>query len=155
MAVRLWCLAPVVVAAVGCAGGSDQATVYPVRGKVVYDGKPAAGVKVYFNPAEGPRAPGVPANPSAVTGPDGTFSLTTLTDGDGAPEGNYQVILLWPAEGEEGGDVGGPDRLLGWYEASRSKLSVTVKPGDNDVPTIQVPAVKKPPGEMKGVPGKN
>jgi hypothetical protein len=33
-----------------------------------------------------------------VTGPDGSFTLSTYGDGDGAPQGGYQVVLLWPPE---------------------------------------------------------
>jgi hypothetical protein len=139
----------------GCDSGPDKVAVYPVRGQVLYDGKPAAGVQVFFYPTSAPAVPEIPANPHGVTGPDGRFTLTTFTDGDGAAPGGYQVILYWPAETAEDEEASKEDRLLGWYSAVHSKLTVDVKAGDNDLPRISLPARKGPPGKSEGVPGRN
>ena len=84
-------LLPVAVLVVcGCESEPGPVPVYPVSGQVLYAGKPAAGVHVYFNAAGGTPTP---VNPHAVTGPDGKFTLSTYADEDGAPEGSYQVLM--------------------------------------------------------------
>jgi hypothetical protein len=144
-------LAPV---AAGCGNEKGPVATYPVAGQVVYNGRPAAGVQVYFFPTSAPTVPAIPANPRGVTGADGRFTLTTYTAGDGAPEGGYQVILLWPAE-TSGEEETNTDRFLGWYDAVRSTLTAQVKPGDNALAPFNLPAVTRPPEEAAGVPGRN
>ena len=143
-------------AALGCDGTAERVTTYPVSGQVKYAGKPAAGVKVFLYPTSAPAVPEIPSNPHGVTGPDGQFTISTYGDGDGAPEGGYQVILLWPPEVPEGEEAGSEaDRLLGWYDAKHSTLTVQVKPGANTLPAFDLPARAKPAGESAGVPGRN
>ncbi|MGL4552294.1 MAG: hypothetical protein ACRC33_14035 [Gemmataceae bacterium] len=152
MKMRLCFLA---AALAGCAPPGPVA-VHPTAGTVTYDGKPAAGVRVFLVPTSAPSVPLVPQNPSAVTDAAGRFALTTYREGDGAAEGGYQVVLLWPqgkAEEEEEGSTG--DCLLGWYDAARTKLTAQIKAGSNELPPIKLPAVNGPPGKMKGIPGKN
>src|SRR6266545_189085 len=92
-------LVPVVALLAGCAERkSDALTPHPVTGKVTYDGKPAAGVKVTLIPTDAPMVPKIPQNPHAVTKADGTFALSTFAEGDGAPEGGYQLVLAWPVD---------------------------------------------------------
>src|SRR5262245_20039989 len=133
----------------GCDSKPEAVTTHPVSGQVMYDGKAAAGVKVFLLPTSAPMIPQIPANPHGVTGPDGTFKITTFKDEDGAAEGGYQVILLWPPEAKEGEEASEEDRLLGWYTAVYSKLSVHVKPGENRIPTYKLPYQKYPPQEAK------
>ena len=91
-----------------------------------------------------------------MTRADGTFTLTTYAAGDGAPEGGYQVLLLWPAEAKEGEEEPEPDRLLGWYDVARSKLTVRVRAGENDLPPFNLPPVLGPPEALQGgIPGRN
>src|SRR4051812_17785914 len=86
----------------GCSGPKTaDLTMHPVTGEVTYDGKPAAGVKVTLVPTDAPMVPKIPQNPHAVTRADGTFAVTTFTDGDGAAEGGYQLVLTWPADPAE------------------------------------------------------
>src|SRR4051794_35168375 len=137
----------------GC-GATGPIRCHPVSGQVTYDGKPAAGVRVYLMPTSAPMVPVIPANPHAVTGPDGRFKVSTYADGDGAPEGGYQVVMIWPAEsaGREEDEV---DRFMGWYDAAHSKLTAQVKEGSNELPAIRVPAISRPPQASQGVPGRN
>jgi hypothetical protein len=70
--------------------------VYPVSGKILYKGSPAAGAAVVFR-----RAGTSPAN--AATEPiirgivqaDGSFELTCGSLGQGAPAGEYDVLVEW------------------------------------------------------------
>ncbi len=139
--------------ALGC-GQANTTAVHPVSGEVVYNGKPAAGVQVFFMPATGANPNGLAANPYGVTGPDGRFTLTTVSDGDGAPEGSYQVVLLWPQETSEE-EESPPDRLFGWYNARHTKLTAKVEAGTNSLPPFKLPAVTGPPPVSEGIPGRN
>ena len=143
-------------AALGCGGAPEKIPTHPVSGQVKYAGKPAAGVKVFLYPTSAPVVPEIPTHPYGVTGSDGRFTLSTYGDGDGAPEGGYQVILLWPPETAEGEEAGADaDRLLGWYDVKHSALTVQVKPGENALPPFDLPARTTPAGESPGVPGRN
>lgn len=144
------------LALLALAGCGDAGTIrcHPVNGQVIYDGKPAAGVRVYLLPTSAPMVPEIPANPHGVTGPDGRFTLTTYKDGDGAPEGGYQVVLSWPVE-SPGSEENDTDRLMGWYDGVHSKESAQIKEGQNELPPIRIRAISKPPHASQGIPGRN
>jgi hypothetical protein len=81
---------------------SSQKRVYPVEGKVLCDGRPAAGATVRFHPTGANEKD--PLVPQAQVGADGTFRLTTFEFEDGAPAGHYAVSVLWglPSKGGDG-----------------------------------------------------
>jgi hypothetical protein len=138
-----------------CSSSPEPVAVHPVSGQVLYDGKPAAGVKVFLYPTSAPTVPTIPTNPYGVTGADGRFTLSTYGNGDGAAEGGYQVILFWPPEIQEDEEEPDTDRLLGWYTAVHSKLSVEIRPGPNTLEPFKLPARTKPPEAAEGIPGRN
>jgi hypothetical protein len=147
-------LAAVAAAAAGCEK-SDKVVTHPVTGQVYYDGKPAAGVQVFLFPVAAPMVPDIPANPHGTTGPDGRFAIGTFTETDGAAEGSYQVVLVWPEEVGEG-EESTTDRLLGWYTVARSKLTVQVPAGGIEIQPYKLPLMKTPPSETStGIPGRN
>jgi hypothetical protein len=120
-----------------CSGG-NRLPVYPVRGQVFYDGKPAARALVIFHPlADGPVKELRPAGHVAA---DGTFALTTYAEGDGAPAGDYAVTVDWrqptpPVDGAEPG----PSLIPARYNSpSSSGLTVTVSSGHNDLEPINL-----------------
>lgn len=145
----------VAVAASGCGkGGAGPVALHSVHGQVIYDEKPAAKVRVYLLTTN-PPTDGSPPTPHAVTSADGSFVISTYAEGDGAPEGKYQVVLIWKdgEPGEEGsGDV---DKLLGWYDPTRTTLMAEIKAGSNTLPPFKLKAITRPPGEIIGIPGKN
>ena len=90
------------LAAIGCGGGSSDAPeLAPVSGIVTMAGQPKGDLNVTFYPESGDR----PA--TGVTGPDGTFTLSTLNTGDGAPVGTNKVAITGAA-GEAMGESGPP-----------------------------------------------
>jgi hypothetical protein len=122
--------------ALGCVGCSGQAALHPVRGQVLQNERPAKGVVVTFHRQGDDPIRAV--RPVGLTGPDGTFTLTT-GDKEGAPAGEYRVTLIWPEEvapkGKKGFSTEPPDsrdRLNGAYaNADSSVLKVTIGPGEN------------------------
>jgi 5-hydroxyisourate hydrolase-like protein (transthyretin family) len=73
----------------------EQTGLPPNRtsGQVLVDGQPAAGVKITLLPVEGASE----ENPLAMgqTDEEGRFELSTYNAHDGAPAGEYNVVLTW------------------------------------------------------------
>ncbi|MGL4512062.1 MAG: hypothetical protein ACRCT8_03155 [Lacipirellulaceae bacterium] len=82
--------AGLVVATLGC--GDGKIARHPVRGKVTIAGKPVEGAMVYFCPVGGSDAL-QKERPVALTDAAGDFQLTTFVKGDGAPAGDYKVMI--------------------------------------------------------------
>jgi hypothetical protein len=77
------------LAAPGCGAGDGPhaPATLPVRGKVLYKGRPLAGGSVRFEPEDSGR------EAFGAIGPDGTFELTTFRNGDGAVSGVHRVAV--------------------------------------------------------------
>lgn len=75
-------------ACVGCSGNSDELPTGQVYGKVTYEGKPLPAGSVSFIP----DGPGKAA--AGEIQADGTFVLTTYSEGDGATIGNHKVMII-------------------------------------------------------------
>jgi hypothetical protein len=115
----------VVVLAVGlssCGGGGPD--LFPVRGTVLFDGQPADGASVAFQPVGGGPTP------SGIAGPDGTFTLHTHPHGAGAPAGEYTVVVTWYPPDARSQDKP-KNKLPAKYAGADSPLRATVKPGEN------------------------
>lgn len=118
-----------------CAG-NQRKPVYRVHGKVIVDGKPAAGATVFFYPME--PAPDAIA-PYGVTDADGSFALTTYTTFDGAPAGEYIITIRWPGPPKQSDQEQGPDRLQGRFDNPKtSPLRATVEKKANALLPFQV-----------------
>jgi hypothetical protein len=124
-----------VLACAGCGGNG----LYPVSGKVTYQGEPAAGAVVHFR-----RAGADPVNEHAVMGivqPDGSFALVCGHLGSGAPPGEYDVLIEWKrVTGQgKGGPQHGPDRLKGRYaDPRRPMLQAVVRAERNVLPQFEL-----------------
>jgi hypothetical protein len=108
----------------------------PVEGKLFIAGVPAGNANVYFYPCD----PGRQRIPVAITAPDGTFRLTTIRPGDGAPAGRYDVTVIWPDYSIPRDECADPlhDRLkLQYADRSKTELHAVVSPGKNEV-TLRV-----------------
>lgn len=78
-----------ILAASGC-GGGDQVDVYPVQGKVTFDGKPmAGGGSIAFLPTGGQKGKA----PGGTIDKDGTYVLSTYDQGDGSMTGEFRVVI--------------------------------------------------------------
>lgn len=80
------------LACCSCNKGPQRLPVHPVRGKVTFDGKPAAGAMVVFHPLSG-EAAGGKLRPVAAVQDDGSFEAHTYDYKDGLPAGDYAIDL--------------------------------------------------------------
>ncbi len=133
----------------GCSGG--QTPVYPVTGQVTVGGKPATGAVVIFHPQGGGEDVSK-LRPYGTVDSAGNFALNCLTEGDGAPAGNYKVTIVWEvadpaavaaATGETvisddpEAAVSVSDRLGGKYsDAATTTLTATINSGRNELPVF-------------------
>ena len=79
----------IVFTAAGC-GSSDNVTVYPVKGKVAFNGKPmVGGGSISLIPTG--NQPGAAAGGEIKE--DGTYELTTYQPGDGSMPGEFRVVI--------------------------------------------------------------
>src|SRR5689334_14607332 len=77
----------------GCSDGKIGRN--PIHGSVNVDGKPTGGVMVIFCPTGGSDEL-KKMRPFGFTATDGKFELTSIDKGDGAPAGQYKVLMQWP-----------------------------------------------------------
>lgn len=136
----------VVLIAACCVSCSDDGRrpVFPVFGKVTYQGKPTDNALIIFHPVSDPD-PNAP-HPLTRVGADGSFKLTTYETDDGAPAGEYDVTITWvnevdnqnaPKEDQRPAKNMIPDR---YAKAETSGLRVTVKKESNNLPPFELTA---------------
>jgi hypothetical protein len=149
---RLRPAAVVALALLAAACGRDGPKPYPVKGVVKVNGEPAAGAMIAFHATTSFDRTLVP---TGVTGEDGSFTLTTYAPGDGAPAGEYEVVVTWP-ESRSGWRVG-EDRLRRAFadpKTSGLKAHVEAK-SSNDLPAFELTAGVAPPAPKGPKGGKN
>ncbi|HEY8505204.1 MAG TPA: hypothetical protein VIL46_11525 [Gemmataceae bacterium] len=139
-----------VLLAAGCAPAEEpRMPVFPVEGKVTFRGRPAAGAVVVLRPLNNPDDPVWDVGfPRAAAGRDGSFRVTTYGGGDGAPAGEYAVLIEWFGSPPEGGGTGPDeesdpesgageeeeDRLGGRYsDPNNPPFKVRIREGPNTV----------------------
>jgi hypothetical protein len=114
---------------------SGRKTVYPVTGKVLFDGKPAQGAVVHFHPKD---KSGKLIVPVGQVGADGSFRLTSYKQDDGAPAGDYTVTVFWGVPSKGGDDF---DRILvpaRYISPETSGLTATVADRATELPPFQL-----------------
>jgi hypothetical protein len=124
--------------AAACSDNPDRMRTYPVTGRVLLNGKPLAGATVCLIPGERDKYPR--ERPSGTTDKEGKFQLSTYVTDDGAPVGDYGVIVYQLKEGaEEGSDQKVPNLLPAKYlKPETSGLKYSVRPGPNEMPPIEL-----------------
>lgn len=112
---------------------------FPVQGKVVYQGTPAANALVVFHGLDGGRRR---IRADGLTEADGTFRLSTYKANDGVPPGDYAVTVHWRRDayfdaGEVKGE--GPEKLpIRYTKMETSGLRASVKEGTNELAPFEL-----------------
>jgi hypothetical protein len=128
--------ATLLVAISSCSGNKR---VYPVSGKVLFEGKPAARAIVKFyavDPAGKKDSQAVV--PQAVVDDDGSFRLTTYSSEDGAPAGKYNVSVFWAKPSKGGDDYDKPLIPARYLNAETSGLTAVVEERATELPPFQL-----------------
>lgn len=112
-----------------CASCGNKDKIYPVSGKVTYNGFPARGAVVSFH-----RQRGEFNDPTimGIVKEDGSFELVCGPLGMGAPPGDYDVLIEWKRIHSQGKRriQTGSDLLHGRYaDPKHPLLHVTVTAG--------------------------
>src|SRR5262245_35874294 len=123
---------------------SGQRKVYPVRGTVLCDGKPAEGAEVALSALDASQP--MKEVPRGRVKADGSFAIGTYAPEDGAPAGEYKVLILWlpPDAGENFMKTGRyPNKLPDEYgNPMTTPFKVQVKEGPNDLPPYELSTKK-------------
>jgi hypothetical protein len=125
--------------AFACTACSTNSGIYPVTGTVIHKGAPAAGATVFFY-----RQGADPMNEHMIMGivqQDGTFDLACGSLGNGAPPGEYDVLVEWKQVigQSKGRPQHGPDKLKGRYaDRKQPRLHVTVEAKTNRLQPFDV-----------------
>jgi len=119
----LLALAIAALASTSVCSGPARLAVFPVKGRVLFNGQTAPGATLAFHPKGSPDAP----HPRGTVDPQGNFNLTTYEPGDGAPLGEYLVTVEWQQLAMQGGDAHYVNALPSEYMSVHStRLQATV-----------------------------
>ena len=118
----------------GCDGNISAPSTVPVSGRVLFKGKPLAGVRVKMHPLF--NIGSVKFIPSGETDRDGKFVITTAAPNDGAPAGEYSVTFERPVVGtDKTGLEIETDAWNGKYaDPGPGRWKVTVVSGKGELP---------------------
>lgn len=115
----------------GC--GESESGLVPVRGTVLFEGRPISGAELTLHP----QFAGHGWLPVSITAEDGTFEVGTRVPGDGAPAGRYRVTVVWHPEADA--EDGGVNRLPARYaKAASTPIEIEVQPGSAEHHTINL-----------------
>lgn len=131
------CMFAVLIVA-GCSSGDSRLKVYPVRGKIAFEGQPIRGGFVVAHPKNLSQPSDVRA--TAQIQQDGSFELTTYDAGDGAPAGEYVLTVEWTPVHQVGGDYVRTQNVLPpkYSQPTTSDLVIQVAEGTADLPPLNL-----------------
>src|SRR5262245_41709247 len=121
----------------GCSGGAKQPKTVPVTGQVLFEGAPLPRAEVVFVPVgateDTPR-------PNAITDAEGRFTPTTFSARDGAPEGDYVVLVAYrPIVGKGDEATTGPNVLPPRFaDPQHSPLRIHVSKSSSELEPLRV-----------------
>jgi hypothetical protein len=136
--VPLCSLAVLSLGLASCGQNKDprEKKTFPVRGQVFVNGQPATEARVMLVP---PQNDDFTPNPYGRVKDDGSFQLNTYRSNDGAPIGNYVVVVEWRKGKFPGSRERGPDLLGKRYANPRtSPFKVQIVEGSNELPAFQL-----------------
>jgi hypothetical protein len=119
--------------ALGCRESKpEELRVFPVTGTLFINDTPAKGAMIKFY-KEGHRG----RVPTAIVRDDGAFSTSYYGVDDGAPEGSYDLLVIWMQEPAAGGLP--VDQLRGQFcDPKRPAARISVVRGPNELNAIRL-----------------
>jgi hypothetical protein len=131
----------------------NRTGLYPVSGRVTYNGEPAQGAVVFLvrslGDLEDKRSPLNRQMLMGVVQPDGSFTIDCGVLGKGAPPGDYSVLIKWAYDhrlGRAPPAVARKDRLDGRFaDPGHARLRAVIKAESNQLPPFEL-SEKKPSG---------
>jgi hypothetical protein len=121
-------------------GRGTRPTVHPARGQVFFEGRPIPGASVVLDPV-GLHGPAFP-RPQGVVKDDGSCVLGTFEREDGAPTGEYRVLVTWFAKSAPTDADGSPlpKNLLPvrYGKFATSDLTLRIEEGENSLPALKL-----------------
>jgi hypothetical protein len=125
-----------------CSARDKPAEVlYPTKGLVFYRGNPAAGAMVILHPLN-TQAEWKHGYPNGVVAADGTVAIQSGGEWDGAPAGEYAVLVIWmetPAVDGQTSEEETEDKLGGRYADSESPMwRVKVESAPCEIPRLDL-----------------
>lgn len=122
----------------GCSDSDGwKARTYSTTGTLTINGNIPVNAIVQFMPVNKP-VDSAGSRPYGRVRDDGAFSLTTYEPGDGAPIGEYHVLITWPQPGDPR-----QDRLKGAFASpEKSATTFTIEKGRNQIPPIELANVE-------------
>lgn len=143
----------------GC--GGDQMDVYPVHGRVTFEGKPlAGGGSIAFVPTTNQAG----KTAGGTINEDGTYELSTYGEGDGSIPGEFRVVVTQfvvkePEPSSDGSATAtGPiptvapaDRIPAVYSNhQKSPLTATVEAKDSNEINLDLKRLQEPTAQQWG-----
>ncbi|HAC90650.1 MAG TPA: hypothetical protein DCF63_08445 [Planctomycetaceae bacterium] len=120
---------------VGCSSEPAKLVTHAVEGRVVNGKSPISHATVVLHPVQ--EFQGESIRPRGQTDADGKFRLTTYTQNDGAPSGEYRVtIQKWTTEKPEEGPQNRLSNKLSKPETSG--LTATIQEGENKLDDFKI-----------------
>jgi len=118
----------------GC--GTNGPELHPVKGTVLVNKKAAAHATVVLHPVN-PTTPDAP-KPRGKVNADGSFTLTTHTEGDGAPAGDYRVTVEQWLAGARADDPPANRLPAKFANPTTSGLTATIAVGTTELKAIEI-----------------
>ncbi len=139
---RIACAAMLPLAFSSC-GSSDKPSVplLPTTGQVFYQGRPATGATIILHPLneQGDWKKGYPSGSVAA---DGSVKILTAGQWEGAPAGEYAVVVLWMPDqsgDQQISEEETTDKLAGRYaDPANSSWKVKVEGAGCELPKIDL-----------------
>ena len=112
----------------GCGGGAEKVETAPVSGTITKDGTPVTGGTVTFIPIAEKEGAKVGKPATGNVGSDGTYTLKTYEDGDGAAIGKHNVAYSPPAPEIATTEEGSPDESAHKESDAEASITYVVEP---------------------------
>jgi hypothetical protein len=121
---------------------SGRPRLYPAHGKLLVDEEPATGAVLVFNPVDTTNPKLV--RPYGHVDQEGSFTLSSFKQNDGAPAGDYIVTVQWRRKRKSPFEPDGPDKLQGRYaDIHQSDLHIHLDAKPNDLEPIRLTSPAK------------